>query len=325
MRKVILWATVLCMTVLLFAGCGGDSSDGKAPSQKTNMVYATGGTSGTYYPLGGAMAQIWNTKADNVNVTAQATGASIENLRLLESDEAELAIVQSDTIDYAVKGIEVFNDKLVNVRAIAYMYPEVIQVVVRADSGIESIADLRGKKVGVGAPGSGTEANFRQLIDVAGLTYDDLSPQYLSFSESSDQFKDSHIDAFIVVAGIPNSAIMDISTQHEIKIINFSDDMLAKVAEKYPFLKAIAIPAGTYRGIDSETKTVAVMATLAVSASVSDDVVYNLTKVMFENLSDLAAVNAKGKEIELENAVSGMTVPLHPGAEKYFKEKGVLK
>ena len=326
MKKILTSIFAILLTLGLVAGCGGgDKKEEKKPAQKANLILATGGTSGTYYPLGGAMAQIWNSKGAGLNVTAQSTGAAVENLRLINKEDVELAIVQSDTMDYAFKGTEIFKEKLANVRAIAYMYPEIIQIVVRADSGINSVADLKGKTVGVGAPGSGTEANFRQIIDVYGLTYDDLKPQYLSFSESADRFKDKQIDAFLVVAGIPNSAIMDIATQHNIKVLSMSDDMIKKINEKYPFLASAVVPKDTYKGQAADVKTVAVMATLVAGAKVKDDVIYDVTKTMFENLPDLAKGHAKGKEIKLETATKSMTIPFHPGAEKYFKEKGVLK
>ncbi len=328
MKKSLVCFLALMLIIGLVAGCGGDSKPAQPaakPAEPTKMILATGGTSGTYYPLGGAMAQLWNSKAKIVNVTAQATGAAIENLRLINKGDAELAIVQSDTMDYAYKGIEVFKEKLPDVRAIAYLYPEVIQLVVRADGGINSVADFKGKKVGVGAPGSGTEANFRQIIDVFGLTYKDMQPNYLSFSECADRFKDGQLDAFIVVAGIPNSAIMDIATQHNIKILPISDDMIGNINKKYPFLSATTIPANTYKGQTSNVKTIAIMATLVANAKVKDDVVYAITKALFDNLPDLATAHAKGKEIKLDTAVKGMAIPFHPGAEKYFKEKGVVK
>jgi hypothetical protein len=321
MKKTLAILVACLMLVGLLAGCGGSST----PSKPTQLILATGGTAGTYYPFGGAMAQIFNTKIPNMNVTAQATGASIENLRLVNKKDAEMAIVQSDMMDYAFNGKESFKEKLPNIRGIAILYPEVVQVVVRADSGINSIADLKGKKVGVGAPGSGTEANFRQLLDIYGLDYKQLNPQYLSFSESSDQFKDKLIDAFIVVAGIPNSAIMDIISQHQIKILSVPDDMTAKLSQKYSFLAPITIPANTYKGQTEAVKTVAVQATLVVSSEVKEDVVYNITKALFENQADLAKAHNKGKEVSLEKAVKGMSIPLHPGAQKYFKEKGVVK
>jgi hypothetical protein len=300
----------------------GLASTGLAADVK--MVLATGGTAGTYYPFGGAMAKIWNSKIPGMNVTAQATGASAENVRLVNKKEAELAIVQSDTIDFAYNAKEAFKEKLTKMSALAVLYPEVIQVVVRGDSKADSFDDLKGMKIGVGAPGSGTEANFRQLCDIYGLKKDDVKAQYLSFSESSEQFKDKHIDAFIVVAGIPNAAIMDISTQHSVKIINVSDAKAKQLVKKYPFLSAFTIPAGTYKSITKDVKTVAVNAVLIVNTEVSNDVAYNLVKALFDNQKDLGLAHAKGKELNLKKASSGVSIPFHPGAIKYFKEKGVL-
>jgi hypothetical protein len=297
-----------------------------APAQQSvKMVLATGGTAGTYYPFGGAMAKIWNSKIPGMNVTAQATGASAENVRLVNKKEAELAIVQSDTVDFAYNAKENFKEKLTKLSAIAVLYPEIIQIVTREESPINTFADLKGKKVGVGAPGSGTEANFRQLLDVYGMKKEDVRPQYLSFAESAEQFKDKHIDAFIVVAGIPNAAIMDIGAMHKIKILSLPDDMTAKLTQKYPFLAPVKIPANTYKNIAVEIKTVAVMAVLIINPEIKEDIAYNLTKALFENQADLATAHAKGKELSLQTAVKGVSIPFHPGAVKYYKEKGAMK
>ena len=289
------------------------------------MVLATGGTAGTYYPFGGAMAKIWNSKIPGMNVTAQATGASVENVRLVNRGEAELAMVQSDTIDFAFNAKENFKEKLTKMSVLAVLYPEVIQVVVRGDSKIDSFDDLKGMKIGVGAPGSGTEANFRQLADGYGLNKDDVKAQYLSFSESAEQFKDKHIDAFIVTAGIPNAAVMDIGTQHSVRIINIADNKAAAITKKYPFLSTFTIPANTYKNQTTPVKTVAVNAVLIASTDVKDDVAYGIVKSLFESQNELAAAHAKGKELNLKTASSGVSIPFHPGAVKYFKEKGLMK
>lgn len=296
-----------------------------AAAADIKMVLATGGTAGTYYPFGGGMAKIWNSKIPGMNMTAQATGASVENVRLVNRGEAELAIVQSDTIDFAFNAKEAFKEKLTKMAVLAVLYPEVIQVVVRGDSKIDSFDDLKGMKVGVGAPGSGTEANFRQLSDGYGLKKEDTKAQYLSFSESAEQFKDKHIDAFVVTAGIPNAAIMDIGSQHSIRIINIADDKSALIVKKYPFLSPFTIPANTYKNQASPVKTMAVNAVLIASTDVKADVAYNIVKSLFENQSELAATHAKGKELSLKNASTGVSIPFHPGAVKYYKEKGLMK
>ena len=313
---VLLLAAALVLSAAL-AGC--------AP-QKTNLILATGGTSGTYYPFGGSMAQIFNSKIANMNVTAQATGASVENLKLIGKKEAELAIVQNDMTDYAYAGAEAFKDaKVENVRVIANLYPEVIQIVASADSGINTLNDIKGKKFSVGAPGSGVEANARQLLDVMGMTYNDFSANYLSFSESADSLKDKHIEGFMFVSGVPNAAIQDTATTSNLKFISISDDMIKKLIDKYPFFTEIVIPAGTYKGQSADVKTVAVKATLIVGSEVSEKVVYDLTKALFDNQKELAEAHAKGAELSLENAVKGVSVPFQPGAEKYYKEVGAIK
>lgn len=316
MRKAI--CVVAAMVMVMGALAAAQAADVK-------LILATGGTAGTYYPFGGAMAKIWNSKIPGMNVTAQTTGASAENIRLINKKEAELALVQSDTLDFAFKGAEVFKEKLTGMSAIAVLYPEIIQVVVRADSTVKSFSDLKGMKIGVGAPGSGTEANFRQLLDAYGMRKEDVKAQYLSFAESADQFKDKHIDAFIVTAGIPNSAIMDISTQHNIRLLDIPAEVVAKLTQKYPFLSPARVPANTYKGIAVDVNTVAVNAVLIASNDLKEDVVYNLTKALFENQAELASAHAKGRELSLQSAVKGVSIPFHPGALKYYKEKGAMK
>jgi uncharacterized protein len=309
----------MCVTVLFLMGAvaSGYAAD--------NLVLATGGTAGTYYPFGGAMAKIWNSKIKDMNVTAQTSGASAENVRLVNKKEVELALVQSDTLDFAFNATEAFKEPLKAMNAIAVLYPEVIQVVVAAAGPIKSIADLKGKKVGVGAPGSGTEANFRQLLDAYGMKKEDVNAQFLSFSESAEAYKDKHIDAFIVTAGIPNAGIMDVATQNEIRILNIPADVAAKLTQKYPFLAAVKVPANTYKGQTADVSTVAVNAVLIAGSSLKEEMVYNLTKALFENQADLAAAHAKGKELNMKTAVTGVSIPFHPGAVKYYKEKGLMK
>jgi TRAP transporter TAXI family solute receptor len=290
-----------------------------------NLVLATGGTAGTYYPFGGAMAKIWNSKVKDMNVTAQTSGASGENVRLINKKEVELALVQSDTLDFAFNAKEAFKEPLKGMSVIATLYPEIVQVVVAAGSPVKNFADLKGKKVGVGAPGSGTEANFRQLLDAYGMKKEDVNAQFLSFSESAEAFKDKHIEAFIVTAGIPNAGIMDVSTQNEIRILDISADVAAKLTQKYPFLAAVKVPANTYKGQTADVSTVAVNAVLIAGNQLKEDMVYNLTKALFENQAELAAAHAKGKELNSQYAVKGVSIPFHPGAVKYYKEKGLMK
>lgn len=318
MKKIlaVILAAVL-MASLLLTGC---------TAEKTNLIMATGGTSGTYYSFGGAICQIFNTKLDNMNVTAQSTGASKENIRLVGSKEAELAIVQNDVMDYAYQGIELFNgEKVQNIRTVAVLYPEIIQIVVSPDSGINSIADMKGKRISVGDAGSGVEANAKQILEAYGMTFDDIQASHLSFSESASAFKDKQLDGFFVTAGTPNPAIQEITAMQSIKLLSVDDATADKLIAKYPFYTKYTIKQDTYKGMEGDANTLAVMATLIAGSELSEDTVYKLTKALFDYQADLGSAHAKGKELSLEGAVNGVSVPFHPGAEKFYKEKGVLK
>ena len=271
------------------------------------------------------MSNIWNSKIKDMNVTAQTTGGSVENVRLINKKDVELALAQSDTLDQAWNGLEAFKEPFKGMSAIATMFPEIVQIVVRADSPIKTFPDLKGKKVGVGAPGSGTEASYRQTLEAYGMKREDVNSQYLSFAESAEAFKDKHIDAFYVIAGIPVSAIMDVSMQNEIRILPLSADVTAKLIQKYQFLASAKVPANTYRGQTEDVPTVAVNSVLIAGNQLKPEVVYNLTKVLFENQPQLAAAHAKGKELNLQRAVTGVSIPFHPGAVKYYQEKGLMK
>jgi TRAP transporter TAXI family solute receptor len=314
-RIMVIWSIVLFVAGV-YTG---------AFAQELKMILATGGTAGTYYPFGGVMAKIWNAKVPGMNVTVQATGASAENVRLINKKEVELALVQSDTIDFAYHAKEAFKERLTKMNAVAVLYPEIVQIVVRGDGNIYSFGDLKGVRVGVGAPGSGTEANFRQLLEAHGMKKEDVKAQYLSFAESAEQFKDRHIDAFIVVAGIPNAAIMDVAVMQNIRILSLPDDRVAYLTRKYPFLSPTLVPPNTYKNQSSGAKTIAVSAVLIASSDLKEEVVYKLTKALFESQKELATTHAKGKELHLKTAMKGVSIPFHPGAIKYYKEKGVLK
>jgi TRAP transporter TAXI family solute receptor len=312
LKLLVLAAVIALVPTLSFAQAGG------------NLILATGGTSGTYYPFGGAMAQIWNKSIEKMNVTAQATGASKENLRLVGRGEADLAIVQNDVMDYASKGIELFKDeKIENFRTIATLYPEFIQIVADPASGINSIADLRGKRVSLGDAGSGTALNAQQILEAYGITLKDIKVANLSFKESGSALKDKQLDAFFVTAGVPNAAIQEVSTLGAVKILSVDDAVAAKLIDKYKFYAKVTIPAGSYNGMTAAAPTVAVKATLVTRADLPDAMVYAITKTLFEKQADLASAHAKGKELSLKGAIEGVSVDFHPGALKYYKEKGV--
>lgn len=277
------------------------------------------------------MAQVWNKKIPGLNVTVQATGGSVENVRLLGNKNAELALCMCDIAYYGRNGLEVFaekNEKYTNYSAIGAIYPEVIQIFVRRESNIKTINDLKGKRVSVGPPGSGTEVSARQIFGIYGLDYKqkkDFDARYISFAETADQFKDKLIDAGYAVLGVPNAALQDITAVAPIRLLEISDEMFKKIKEKYPYYSQITIPGGTYKGQDQDVKTVTLKAILLVRDDVDKELVYNLTKTLYENASEVAAGHALGKHIKLETAMEGISIPFHPGALKYYTEKGLVK
>ena len=314
MKKSVLFASVLG-ALLALTSC----------NEKKNYILATGGTSGTYYPFGGAIANIWNTKIENMNVTAQATGASAENLRLISNGDAEFATVQNDVMDYAYRGSDMFaGQKLPNLASIGTLYPEVVQIAASKSSGIKSVADLHGKRVSVGDAGSGVEFNAKQILEGYGLTFDDIKKNNLSFKESAEGLQNGTLDACFITAGVPNSALQELAFTAGLVLIPVNGVEADAICNKYSFYTKTTIPAGTYKGTDVDTEALAIKATLAVSASLDEATVYEMTKALFENLDELGAAHAKGKEVSAQSAITGISVPFHPGAAKYFKEIGVL-
>lgn len=309
-------AMLILAVIAVLASCG-------APKQ-TFVSIASGGTGGTYYPLAGAMAAIWNDNVKGMNASVQATGASVANVNLLRDAKADVIMVQNDIAYYAANGVEMFKDKAyADLRGMATLYPETCQLIVLADSGIMTVADLKGKKVAVGAAGSGAEANARQIFEAAGLTYADMQVQYLSFNEGASNLKDGNIDAAFQTAGHPTAAIQDIAANKAIRIIPIDDSIATKLQAKYPFYTKTTVEAGTYKGVDKDTQTVAVKAMLAVSAKLDAATLEKMLQSMYSNGARLSAAHAKaGAKITLQTARDGMPITLHPGAEKYYGKAG---
>ena len=322
-RKAIAIMLTLVLILSVAVGCGSDTATG-GDSQYISI--ATGGTSGTYYPLGGAIAKIFNDNVEGVTANAQSTGASVENIGLVSKGETEIAFIQSDITFYAYEGIENFADtgKVENIRGMAMLYPEVVQIVANASAGINSIEDLRGKNVAIGAPGSGTEANARQILEAHGITYDDLGKaDYLSFGEAADQLKDNHIDAAFVTAGLPTSALVEVSTSNDIVVVPMNQSKLDELSAKYPFYTGVTIPGGSYRNNDNDVLAAAVMAMLVVPEDLDEDLMYNLTKQLFEQRQVIIDTHDRGNDIKLETAIEGMPIELHPGSARYYEEAGI--
>ena len=316
MKKVLSIVLAAIMVVTLLAACGGTKA-------ATKMTMGTGGTAGTYYAFGGVLGQYIQNKA-GIEVNVVSTDGSKANIESIDSGDYQLGTVQSDVMAYAWAGSRSFesNGAINSFRVVGGLYAEAVQLITM-DPNVKSVADLAGKSVSIGAPGSGTYFNAMDVLTAAGLTEDDIKPQYQSFADSTDALKDGKIDAAFIVAGAPTAAITELCTTNDAYLVPIDGAVADKLMADCPFYTSYSIPAGTYKGQDADVTTVTVKATLIVTASASDDDVYNLTKAIFDNVDAIAAENGKGKELSVENATSGMSAPFHAGAAKYYAEKGV--
>ena len=311
----------------LFAAALAASVVFSAPAARAQAFInvLTGGTSGVYYPLGVAIGKIFSDKIPGVKTQVQATKASVENLVLLQRGSGEITFTLGDSLKAAWDGDEEagFKTKLDKLRTIGAIYPNYIQIVATSESGIKTLADLKGKSLSVGAPKSGTELNSRAILGAAGLTYKDLGKvEYLPFAESVDLMKNRQLNATLQSAGLGVASLKDLSTSTEINVVSVPKAVVDKIGP--PFV-SVMIPANTYAGQDKDVPTAAVINYLVTSSAVSDDLAYQVTKLIFESLPELANAHAAGKEIKLETAAANSPVPLHPGAIRYYKEKGLLK
>ncbi len=306
---------ILALTlVLTLAACGGSGA--------SKMTMGTGGTAGTYYAFGGVLGQYIKNHA-GIDVTVVSTDGSKANIESIAAGDYQLGTVQSDVMAYAWEGTRSFAEtgKIDSFRVVAGLYAEAVQLITM-DPAIKSVADLKGKAVSIGAPGSGVYFNAIDVLTAAGLTEDDIQAQYMSFADSTDGLKDGKIDAAFIVAGAPTAAITELCTTNDAFLVPIDGDVAANLMASCPFYTAYTVPAGTYNGQAEDVTTVTVKATLIVSADASEDDVYNLTKAIFDNADAIAVENGKGAELSIENATSGMSAPFHAGAAKYFAEKG---
>lgn len=280
----------------------------------------TGGTGGTYYPLGGAIAKIVSDET-GIKTDALSSNASADNIIALNDGEAEIAFTQTDVAAYAIDGINNFKDqKIEGIQALGSLYPETVQIITTEKSGIKTVNDLKGKKVSVGAPGSGTYVSAEQILEVYGLNMKDIRAQHLDFGESVGGIQDGNIDAAFITAGTPTGAVEQLTATAKVNVLPIDGEEAKKLIDKYPFYGVDTIKEGTY-GLANDVDSVAVLAMLVVQKDLPEDAVYNITKAIYENLDKIA--HAKAKEISLDNALDGIGFDLHPGAKKYYEEKGL--
>ncbi len=319
MAKRLFAMSIVVALMVSQVGCGDIIS-----SKKREMIFATGGTSGTYFSLGDAMANILNTKLSNSTLAVYSTAGSGENIRLISERKADLAIVQNDVMYYAYTGTDLYADKgtFTEFSAVASIYDECVQIVTCRDD-IHTVSDLRGKIVSVGDSGSGVEFNARQILSAYGMTFSDINTVNSSFADSADNLADGSIDAAFIVAGFPTKAVTDLSEKKAVHLVAIDDEHEKILKENYSFYTRSTVPAGTYHGLNEDTGTVSVRATLIASNKLERDKVYELLTLLFREKEKISAGEGNFSTFELDDALKGINIPFHRGARKYYKEQGV--
>ena len=294
---------------------------GAATAQYLSL--ATGGTGGVYYPYGGGLAELINQYVEGASATAEVTGASVENMALIAQGQSDLAIGLADTVYGAYAGeIDPFTSRPVeSARALASIYPNAVQIVTLDGSGIDSLSDLEGKRVSVGAPGSGTEVNAQQVLNANGITYDDIEEQRLNFNETADALRDGDIDAGFWSVGPPTSSILNLAATRDINLVGLTEEEIAAAQEEQPVFAPYTISEGTYEGVDA-VDTISIPNVLVVDASMDEELAYQITKAMFEHVDELIAIHPAANDTTVEFALSSTPIPLHPGAIRYYEEVG---
>lgn len=310
--KRLFCCSILIMSMLIFTGCGGQ-----------RMMMGTGGTSGTYYAFGGVLAQYMTDNTD-YRVTAVSTAASKANIQSIGDGDYQIGFTQSDVMNYAWDGSRSFetDGPCRDFRVLGALYAETVQLITMKED-IKSVSDLKGKSVSIGAPGSGVYFNAMDVLEGAGLTVDDIKPQYQSFDDSKEALKDGQIDAAFIVAGAPTSAITELATTNGVFLIPIEGELRDNIMRSCPYYAPLEIPANTYPKQNAPIETITIKATLIVDADIDEDTVYALTAAIFDHVEEIAKENAKGEELSIENATSGITIPFHAGAARYYKEHGV--
>jgi TRAP transporter TAXI family solute receptor len=331
--KTLRVAGTFMVAALLAAACGDDGGGGgnagaggsDGGRETTFVSIATGGTGGTYYPYGGALASVLSSEVDGVNASAEATGASVENVRLIQNGDAQVALIQADAAFQAVNGTGDFSEKQ-DVQAIAYMYPNYMQMTTLEGKGIENISDFKGKRIAVGDAGSAAELGMRIVTGALGISYDDFAQtQRIGFTEMTTAFRNGQIDVGNYVGSLGLGAVQDLASTEKIKVLGLTDEQMEKVAAEAPFITPGTVPAGTYKGVTEDVQNVPSLSNfVVVKADMDEDLVYDITKALYENRDRLEAAHPVAKDTLPENMVdNNKFLPIHPGALRYFEEQGI--
>jgi len=316
-RKNVARLALLLCALLVLAACGGGG--------ETRLIMATGGVAGTYYPFGGVLAGVINANTD-MQITVNASGASADNIRQIANGDAHLALAQNDVMYYAFYGVGIWpaDEPVTNLATLMSLYPETVQVVVDAGSGIYSVEDLAGRRVSVGDVGSGVEANATQVLAAHGLTMNDINVFNLGFGASADAMRDGNLDAFFVTSAAPNTAVMDLAIARDLRILSIADDRAAALMADYPFYVRITLDSNDYYWLSAPVQTLAVQATLVTSTDLDEQLAYDIVRALIENQPAIVEGHIRGEDISAAYAVQSISVDFHPGARRFFEEIGAL-
>lgn len=312
MKRAI--SVLVCLSMILATGC----------SRQETIRFGAAGVGGMYYPFANAYTELMSEEEKGINWKVKSTAGSAANLRLLSDNYIELGIAQADLIDEAYYGKGTFHSgKYSGYKAVASLYPEACQIVVRKDSGIDSPDDLEGKTISIGAEESGTERNARQILEVCGLPDALVDTENLDYTQAADKLEEKKIDAFFCTAGVSTTVIEELTKECDIKVLSIPQNCRQKLKKAYPFYNDCVIPAGTYAGQTENIETLSVQSILLASNTLSDETVQTLTRFLFEHVKDIQYSTSINLQLTPEEAVQGVTIPFHPGAEAYYKSKGV--
>ena len=314
-KRIVIFLT----TTLFFASSLTGSADAK-----TFLSIATGGTGGTYYPLGVGIADTLNRHLDDIHVSVRLGDASVANINLIGTHQVELAFAQNDIAYWGTKGIKPFKETFSNIRVIASLYPENVHCIALKKSNIKSISDFLGKRVSVGEPASGIQSNVAALLDVAGLKFSNMETDFLDFGSTAQRLRNGQIDIGFAVSGYPTRSVSDLALTTDIELVSFEDAFLDSLIAKYPFFVKSVIPSGTYKGTNRDIRTPAVRALLVCDAATPDDIIYRVTKIFWKNIEEIRMVHEKAKLLTLETALDGVSIKVHPGAAKFYVESGIV-
>ena len=332
MKKFASLIALLLVASLLLAGCGsnnttttGSTDTGKTTGTKYLSI-GTGSVTGVYYPLGGALASIVTNKIDGYNCAAESTGGAVENAGLLIDGKLDLGFVAASTLYDAQHGLNSFEGKDGNkVVALFSFFPEVVQIL-SVDPSIKTIPDLRGKRVAVGSAGSGTEVMARAILEIYGMSYDDINEDFLGFGDAATGLKDGTCDAAFTWAGIPTASVMELCATHNISMISFTDEELQKLMTVSSYCVPAQITKATYPKMYEDAQSFSIPAIICANADIDEQFVYDFMVAVFDNMDLLAQTHERGADLSLETALDGLDgATLHPGAERFFREKGILK